>query len=337
MQTKSISRFLLIAGLAGSTLPADTTLKGPVLGYVLDGRSQAIRPVNGIPGAAHVGTPLALPFAVARAAFSSNGDFALVVAAEAEDLLLVRNLEAPVVSRLAGAIWPERMVLNGDNSAALLYTSEPRRLQVVRGLPNNPVAGPMLDLSSLTGTVTALALDREGREALLALSDNGRGTLARVPVPDEGEASDLRSVEPRSLGVFGSLTAVALLNRDRDAVVTDGATNQLFLIRDFTGEAAIEALASERDGIANPVGVEASLDGRRVFVANGAEPGGVLVVDLASRTVEVRATPEGAPSRMERLQGRTAFLLNELGDAPLLVLDNVENPEVYFVPAGREN
>jgi hypothetical protein len=86
-----------------------------------------------------------------------------------------------------------------------------------------------------------------------------------------------------------------------------------------------------------PVGVEADADGRRVFVATAAARGSVLVLDLAARTVEVRATPEGAPSRLERLQGRAAFVLNEPGEAPLLVLDAMENPEVYFVPAGRDN
>jgi hypothetical protein len=335
MRMTKILQYVLAAGLlAALAAQADTTtLRGPVLGYVVDGRAQTVRPINGIPGASHLGAPLELPFLVTQAVFSSAGDFGLMGGTEGEGLYLVGNLGAtPAVSRITGAIRPDRMVLNGANTAVALYQAEPRQLQVVRGLPGNPVVGPVLDLASLSGTVRALALDTPGREALLAVADNGRGALVRISVPEEGER-----IEPRSLGVFGSPSAVTLLNRDRDAVLTDSDTNQLFLIRDFAGEAAIESLASERDGILNPVGVEVSLDGRRVFVANAGDRGSVLVVDLAARVVELRATPEGAPTRLERLQGRTAFLLNEPGEAPLQVLDNVENPEVYFVPAGRDN
>lgn len=340
MRMIKIVQFVLASALlAAVAAQADTTtLRGPVMGFVVDGRSQTVRPINGIPGASHLGAPLELLFHVKQAVFSSGGDFALMTPAEGEGLYLVRNLgDTPAASRIAGAFQPDRMVLNFANTVAALYQAEPRRLQVVRGLPGNPTAGPVLDLSSLSGTVKGLALDAAGREALLAVADNGRGALARISVPDDGEAGEVRLVEPRTLSVFGSPSAVALLNKDRDALVADAATNQVFLIRNFAGDAQVEALASERDGIANPVGVEVSLDGRRVFVANAADRGSVLVVNLESRVVDMRATPESVPSRLERLQGRTAFLLNEPGETPLLVLDNVENPEVYFVPAGRDN
>jgi DNA-binding beta-propeller fold protein YncE len=223
------------------------------------------------------------------------------------------------------------MVLNAANTAAVLYQADPRQLQIVSGLGANPAAGRVVDLAGLRGTVAALALDASGGEVLVALRDGERGALVRLPIPEEG------SPEPRQIGVFAAPAAVALLNQDRDAVLADAGTNQVFLIRDFTGQAEVEALASERDGVMEPVGVEADADGRRVFVATAAERGSVLVLDLAARTVEVRATPEGAPSRLERLQGRAAFVLNEPGEAPLLVLDAMENPEVYFVPAGRDN
>jgi DNA-binding beta-propeller fold protein YncE len=210
-------------------------------------------------------------------------------------------------------------------------------LQVVRGLPANPTAGPVLDLAGLSGALQALALDAAAREAVLALANGGRGSLVRIGLPEDGEAGELRGVEPRFLGVFDSPSAVALLRQDRDLLVTDAGSNQLFRIRDFAGEAAMEALASGRDGVAGPVGIEVSADGRRVFVANAAERGSVLVMDLETLAVELRATPEGAPNRLDRLHGRNTFLLNEPGESPLMVLDNAENLEVYFVPAGRDN
>jgi DNA-binding beta-propeller fold protein YncE len=334
MQTIKILRFVGTIGLlAGLPALADTAaLRGPVMGYVLDGRSQAVRPINGIPGAAHLGAPLLLPFPVAGALFSSAGDFALVTPADGEGLYLVSNLGGSAsAGRIAGAIRPDRMALNAANTAAVLYQSELRQIQILTGLGSNPAAGRVVDLAGLSGTVAALALDGSGREVLLALRDGPRAALVRIPVLDEG------SPEPRQIGVFAAPAAVTLLNRDRDALLSDAGTNQVFLIRDFAGQAVVETLASERDGVLDPVGVEASADGLRVFVASAAGSGSVLVLDLATRTVALRATPEGAPTRLERLQGRLAFVLNEPGEAPLLVLDGVENPEVYFVPAGRDN
>ncbi len=323
--------------LASAALP-DTTLRGPVLGYVLDGRARAVRPVNGIPGASHLGAPLDLGSPIARAVFASTGSFGLVVPEAGDGVWLVAGLDAQAsLAPIAGTIRPDRLALNAANTAALLYAAAPRRLQVIRGLPGSPAAGPVLDLSSLTGALAALALDQAGAEALLALSGPDGGALARVRLPDDGDASELRAADSRLLFPFGAPSALALLNQDRDLVLTDAASNQLILIRDLLGSPAVETLASERDGVAGPVGVAVSDGGRRVFVANASGPGSVLILDLETRAVELRATPEGPPSRLAPLQGRTAFLLNEPGDVPLMLLDNLDQPGVYFVPDGREN
>jgi len=329
-------RMVMAAGLAaGIAVQADTTtVRGPVLGYVLDSRTQAVRPINGIPGATHLGGPLALGFPVSQAVFSSRGDFGVVVATEGGAVYRVSIAGGVVeLTQIAGAIRPSRLAVNAADTAVLLYSAEPRRVQVVRGA----AAGPVVELPGLSGIVTALALDGGGREALLGVSEGGRGALLRISLPDQGDAGETRIGEARAVGLFAEPLAVALLNRDRDAVVADAGSNRVFLLRDFAGEAAQEALLAERDGVAQPVGVEASADGRRIYVANGAGSGSVLVLDLETRTLEIRATLEGAPTRLDRLQGRQSFLLNEPGEAPLLILDHTENPEVYFVPADRNN
>ena len=85
---------------------AQTGLRGPVMGYVLDATTQAIRPVNGIPGSSVLGQPLALPFPVAAAAFSPRGDFALVTSASDDHTTQVlRNLGgAPHIDPIEGGI-----------------------------------------------------------------------------------------------------------------------------------------------------------------------------------------------------------------------------------------
>src|SRR5712692_4937993 len=91
---------LAAADLARSAPPAEEAsiqpvVGGPVLGYVLDGQRQAIRPVNGIPGAAYVGAPLDLNVPIEAAAFSSRSEFALIGSAAGDGALyLIRNLRA---------------------------------------------------------------------------------------------------------------------------------------------------------------------------------------------------------------------------------------------------
>ncbi|MBI3693684.1 MAG: hypothetical protein HY238_02430 [Acidobacteria bacterium] len=332
-----ILRVLFLSGLAlGAVLAADeagvqTSLQGPVLGYVFDAGRQSIRPVNGIPGASHVGLPLALPFPVAAAAFSSRADFGLVVAAQDDyALYLVRNLGAAAPSlelmdRVLGGV--DRIVLNSSDTAAALYSSEAQRVQMLRGLPANPLIGPVADLSPLGGKVTALALDRNAAQLLITVSEGGQNGLY---LWSAAEADS----QPRLLSTFQAPTAVALLNKDQDAVVADAGINQLVLIRRFATSADAFLLAGERDGLANPAGVEASADGRRIFIANA---GGrsLYVWNIEAQAVEARLPLDAAPTRLLRFQGQSMFLLNEIGNDPLLLLENAGDAAVYFVPAGR--
>src|SRR5713226_8978568 len=91
---------LVLAAPARPAPPAEEgaiqpAVGGPVLGYVLDPQLQAIRPVNGVLGAAHLGAPLDLSFPIESAAFSSRSEFALVgSAADDHAVYLIRNLRA---------------------------------------------------------------------------------------------------------------------------------------------------------------------------------------------------------------------------------------------------
>jgi hypothetical protein len=44
---------------------------------------------------------------------------------------------------------------------------------------------------------------------------------------------------------------------------------------------------------------------------------------------------DAEPSRITALQGRSTFVLNEVGEHPLLLLD-AANGGTYFVPAGKD-
>src|SRR3989442_640986 len=177
MRTRTIRSVVLTILLAGSAAwasqaedSAPAGLRGPVMGYVLDATRQAVRPVNGIPGSALLGQPLALPFQVAAAAFSPRGDFALAISAHDHTAHLLRNLGGtPNIHPIDGGITGADLVLlNADASAGVLLASGARQLQLLRGLPASPTAGAPLDLSSIPGTITALVIDGTGSNILIA-------------------------------------------------------------------------------------------------------------------------------------------------------------------------
>src|SRR5262245_42410731 len=119
MRSRIICTALLTAVLAGSpqlALPAEESgLRGPVMGYVLDRTSQAIRPVNGIPGSSLLGQPLDLPVQVVAAAFSPSSDFAIAVfATDDREAHLLRNLGGTLaVEPIEGAvIGADRVLFN---------------------------------------------------------------------------------------------------------------------------------------------------------------------------------------------------------------------------------
>jgi len=330
-------------GARADSSSAQAALRGPVSGYVLDAGSRAIRPVNGLLGAALLGTALPLPFPVSAAAISSERDLALVVSgSEDRGLYLVRGLGSatPSVAPVPGALpQVERIVFNAADTAALAYSARDRRLQMIRGLPDNAAANPAADLSRMAGTVTALAVDAAGSTAVIATVEaapaprgrhSGRGALYWLRMSDPDSPP-----EPRLVSYFLAPSSLALLNQDRDVMVADAAASELALVRGFAGQGEVLRWAGERDGVSGPAALNVSADGRRLFVANAGDRS-LVVFDLAARSAEARLALDAVPTRLERLPGRSTFLLNEAGGEPLLVLEAGQSPAVYFVPA-RQN
>ena len=316
------SALLMVAAPLGADSDS-SPLRGPVLGYVLDAPSQAIRPLFGIPGASYFGAALALPFPVTSLAVSSRADFALAVNADQPALYLLRSLDKvleilPLPVAIAG---DARVILNADDSAAAVYSPLSRTLQVLRVGTGTPVPGAVLDLP---GIAAAVVLSRDASWALVA-ADEG---LYRLTLT-EGDTA-------RLLGRFAEPSALVLLPGERHAALVDHLTQDLFLIRNVAANPEILALAGARDGLSNPVGVAASADGRRLFVASagdGTQPGSVAIVDVESRAVEIQPALDGAPARLVRLAGPSTFLLNDAGHGPVQIFDDAGPPGLFFVPA----
>jgi hypothetical protein len=306
---------------------ADSFLRGPVAGFVLDARSQSIRPILGLPGSAILGPPIPLPFPAARAAFSQRGDFALVIGAAGGQLSLIRDLlnASPLIAPVNITIAaPDRLALNAGSSCAAVYSSSARQVQILSGLPDHPVAGEAIDVPAPSGEVTAMTLDGAGSSVLLALAGPDAGSVFLIPAsPGSGP--------PRLLLQTPRPSAVLYFNRDQDAAAADARTNQLFLIRDVFHTAEVSLAATANDGVAAPVGVQLSGDGTRLLVANG-ESSEITVHDPAGASPAQHIPLPAPPTRLEPLSGEAVFITNEAGSAPLLLLDEAAGWRVSFVP-----
>jgi DNA-binding beta-propeller fold protein YncE len=306
---------------ASEAPPQSAPVGGPSLGVLYDAGSRALRRVAGIPGAATIGQPLATPAPLVEAWVSPLGDYAIAEVEGAGDLVLLALDREPIDSRPLGvAAGVTRAAVSPRGSAAVLYRRESRTLRVITGLPAAPEVQAEVDVSALPLSVRSLAVSDDGT-VLVGVLERQDGL---IHVLDGG---GLGQVGAR----FGDPAAIAFRPGSRDALVADRRDNRVCLIREAGRLAAVEVLAGAEAGIAQPVGVAASNQGGRVFVANSASRT-ITVLDYVSHTVQQIPSP-AATAGLDRM-GRTGlFCLNGISAQALLLFDGEDpEPRVVFVP-----
>ncbi len=317
MKNCTVFSIITIAVVAAVSLPG-AGIGGPVSGYVLDSSSHSLRPINGLPGSATLGGPVALPFAAGVAAASVRLDYALVTGPRGGEVFLATGLRSgqPTVAPLAGAMAASGVVLSGSGTVAVLYSDLSHLLQFVSGLPSGPVAAAPIDISQ-AGSLAAVAVDAQGSAALLLAAD---GTLYRVPAAAAG---------PQFIASFSGASSVAILPDGTDAVVGNSATGDVLLVQNFPAAAAISTLAGAAEGIASARDV-AAVDAHHAAVIDGS--GRLAVIDLDTAAVAWVALA-GAAERFHALD-TGLLVLNQPGPQALLLLASAQGGTAFFVPAG---
>jgi hypothetical protein len=314
---------ILLATAAPFAIPADTGgMTGPVSGFFLDARTNAIRAIEGLPGAARLGAPVRLPFAVARAAIASRRDYALAVAARSAGRpILVRGLSAaaPEIAAIDGAIDASLVAISASGSAAL-YSNTAGQVQFVDGLPGAPSASAPIDAGVFDGGAVALAIDDAGASAVLAAADG------QIYVVSRGGATPLRVVA-RLRGA----SSLAMLPGGGSVLAASAETGDVILIAGLDGAASVRAIGGTAGGLGAARSV-AALDALTagVILADGR----LAAVDLQGGSIEWIALA-GAAEAFESLDP-TLFVLNRAGDGPLLLLDSARGRSPWFVPADRQ-
>src|SRR5260370_31537354 len=175
-------------------------LAAPSTGFVFDQSTHALRQIQGIPGAALVGTPVDFGLAVTAACVAPRLDSAFVLAADGQAHLFRLTADAPSERAVDSLVAPLNVVFSPSGTAAALYS--PGSVQVIKGLPDAPAGAATIRLRTNPRS-------RRQLPETLAISDDGAFILYSSGGPIEliGVAGNNRQVMergPRALAAFAS-------------------------------------------------------------------------------------------------------------------------------------
>jgi hypothetical protein len=327
-----MSRALLfLAALASicSVRAQQPPLSGPVEGFVYDAPTGSIRGVIGSLGSASLG-PAIVPL-LDFASVAPRQSYALAV--QRGQTLLISGLTPadrlasanPSVTALAGSFSvPDGVAWSGDGSVAVLYSRIGNWIQAITGLPGSAVAGPLLSLVPLGGSLSAIATDLHGARIAIGMTGGHAGVYGLVG--GQSWVPTLDASNPVALAFSDSGALYAL----------DAATRQLFEVG-VSETGSVDSAAQTwpvalNDGIA----VQSSLDAsnRQILYIAGRSDRLLLTYDVASHQRIASVPLPFEPTTINPL-GNVSFLMRSRSAStdPLWSFTNSPQFAVYFVPA----
>jgi hypothetical protein len=294
-----------------------STLVGPVEGFVFDAPSRGVRAVVGLVGASSFGPILVR--GVDYASVAPHKDYALVVRGDQQ--IVVSGLGSGAVSTLtlpSTVRPPEGVVWSGDGSVAVLYSRPGNWIQIIAGFPGQIVPAASIDLTPLGGTLLAVSADQTGQRFAIGM-DSG------VYVMDAGHG--LAEVLPLARPV-----GVAFSADGRTLYAVDGATAQISAL----SLAGFAPQSFPLSGLADPVALSVAPDsaGRQTIYVAGRQDRVLQSYDAASNTL-LASVPLGFEPSSIAAFGSNSYTLGPRANAldPLWSFRAAPVPTVYFVPA----
>ncbi len=280
---------------------------GPLLGFIYDPASAAIRPISGLPGAAVVNDPIDIGFPVASAAVAPLHDCALAISSQDGLVRLIQFGARVSTTIVSGAMpSPDRIVFSSSGTAALLYSTGAAHAQVLTGIPQSPTVYD-LPFSVASGT--------------MALADDG----AAVLLPDAGGAQVWFGDGNAPVSLSVSAAAAAFRAGSHDALAAT-ANGDLYL---FEAAANQWRLARSGDGATrNAAAVQFSADGVGGYVAAAS---GISVVDLATGESATMAC-NCVPTSLDPLMAGSIYHVTAAPSLLWLFDASQASPHFWFVP-----
>src|SRR5580692_3342337 len=144
------------------------SLSGPVEGFIYDASTHSLRAVDGLPGSATFGPVILSDVGFGSVAPSKN----YAIAFQGGHALFVSGLGSAHVStspipdvfgQPEGAVW------SSDSSVAVLYSRSGNWIQKLAGMPKTPRSNPNLNLKALDGSLSAIAVDADGKQIAIGM------------------------------------------------------------------------------------------------------------------------------------------------------------------------
>ena len=280
--------------------------------------SAEIRAILGVPGAATLSGPLALPRGIERIHLAPGGGFGLVErATTALAIVQFNGTLALPLQPVAGALAQPAIVAfsPGGASAAVLSTQE-SRLQILAGLPAAPRIAASMNLADLPANIRTLALADDGITLLAGASDGGVFALR------SGKTAQLLHSTRDLGGIVFAPSSTSALVFDRDG-------GRALMIENIAASPSTRLLAEGLSGINGDALL--AFDGDAVLIGvSGAKQ--LTRIDLVTLQTAAVNLPV-ALGALQQLQAAHRFLISSRSGQPAWILDTSrETAAVYFVP-----
>jgi WD40 repeat protein len=312
--------FIFFGLLSATYLPAQqTSLSGPVEAITFDAPTRSLRAVIGFPGAASFGPALMDSLDLASVAPRQN--YGIVF--EGGKCLFVSGLDLKKISRvvIAGVTaYPDGIVWSADGSLAILHSRAGRWFQTIAGFPSSPVAGAAVDVSSLGGEFTAVAVDVSGKQVVVAVSGDDGGVYQSA----DGQFTRLASM--------ANPVSLSFSTNGQTLYALDAAAGQVTAAS--LGGHGFQTLSLP--GITNPIAVQSLEDSQNrqlLYVAGGSDRM-LRILDVASQQIVSDVPLSFQPTSLDPF-GSSSFVLASRSQSanPLWLFARTPQPGAYFVPA----
>ena len=326
-------QIIAVLALASSgSVFAQSALSGPLLGFVFDAQAQGIRPILGVPGAATLGATLNVGTTLVAGAVSTREDYILSFTTD-PFLLVVQSADDSIstVANSAIATLPDLIAISPAGSAAALFYRQAASVMVVTGLPSAVNVASTIDISAFPNSLDTLAVTNDGQFVLAGFPEDTtpgeqKGEVFLIPADGSG---------PRSILTVGHASAIRLLNKSADLLVTDDVNSSLTRITDVAGAASVAQQFGADAGIAGPFAVQPAADDQTFLVA--AQSSTVALID-ANGAAPVLLPCTCTPTGLHALRGGNVFQLTGTADGIIWIFDWTDptNPRFLFVPPAAD-
>lgn len=315
-----LTEIALFVAASAVMLAADGGPSGPVSGLLVDNERRSIRPILGqTPGAAYAGDPSVreMDFGIA----APNGRMALV--SRDGSLYIVRRLDGqlPVWRQLGDEKPGGPAGWSFDGKALATVSGDGGHVDFWRKLDSDdPENAGQVDLTYFTETILSLAVDSDAGFAFAATRSNAGGALYLLR-PSQMPRLVLTLERPGRM----LLTADALY-------VADRGRREVLRIADWDSSMQVAAVVTAGHGLADPVGIGLSGDGKTLYVAS-AENRLLVAVDARSGQSAAALELDFTPTRLDTLPGGAYLLLDPgvPGEAPAQILDT-RTRRIFYLP-----